>query len=110
MSNGYPDLLKGLSPDEVERTLALGVRRTIRSGATLFHLGDVAECLYLIDRGRLKLTLPMQVMGHDQEVLVEERTPGQTVGWSALIPPYRIIRISAVRSRRRTNSENSSTS
>ena len=31
----------------------------------------------------------MQVRGQDQDVLVEERTPGQTVGWSALIPPYR---------------------
>ncbi len=89
MSSGHPDLLKGLSPEEVDRTLALGTRRSIRSGATLFHLGDVAECLYLIDRGSLKLTLPMQVMGRDQEVMVEERTPGQTVGWSALIPPYR---------------------
>jgi len=89
MSSGHPDLLKGLSPEEAERTLALGTRRTIRSGASLFHLGDAADCIYLIDRGRIKLTLPMHVMGRDQEVMVEERTPGQTVGWSALIPPYR---------------------
>jgi CRP/FNR family transcriptional regulator, cyclic AMP receptor protein len=89
MSYGHPDLLKGLPPEEAERTLALGLRRLVRSGETLFQLGDVADCLYLIDRGRLKLTLPMQVLGRDQEVLVEERNPGQTIGWSALIPPYR---------------------
>ena len=31
----------------------------------------------------------MQVRGREENVLVEERCPGQTVGWSALIPPYR---------------------
>lgn len=31
----------------------------------------------------------MEIRGQEQDVLVEERSPGQTVGWSALIPPYR---------------------
>ena len=31
----------------------------------------------------------MQIRGQEEDVLVEERSPGQTVGWSALIPPYR---------------------
>jgi CRP-like cAMP-binding protein len=31
----------------------------------------------------------MQVRGKEEEILVEERSPGQIVGWSALIPPYR---------------------
>jgi hypothetical protein len=33
--------------------------------------------------------MPMQVRGSERDVLVEECGPGQTVGWSALIPPYR---------------------
>ena len=55
----------------------------------LFKLGDAAHNLYLIERGRIALTLPMQVKGAEQDVMVEERTAGQTVGWSALIPPHR---------------------
>ena len=89
MPDGSPDLLRDLSPDEVAETLALGTRVSLASGAELFQLGDQADGLFLIQRGRIKLTLPMQIRGKSQDVLVEERNPGQTVGWSALIPPYR---------------------
>lgn len=89
MPNECPDLLRGLSPDEVAQVLALGTRITLTAGAELFRLGDSAESIFVVRRGRLKLTLPMQVRGHEEDVLVEERSPGQTVGWSALAPPYR---------------------
>ncbi len=84
-----PDLLKGLAEDEAGGVLALGKRLVLPSGAELFHLGDVAENIYLVARGRLRLTLPMQVRHRDEDVMVEERSSGETVGWSALIPPYR---------------------
>jgi CRP/FNR family cyclic AMP-dependent transcriptional regulator len=89
MMNGYQDLLKGLTRDEAQAVLELGTRTHLSSGSELFHLGDDADKLYLIERGRVRLTLPMRVRGAEQEVLVEERGPGQTIGWSALIPPYR---------------------
>ena len=83
------DLLEGLAPEEAARVLALGKRTVLTTGAELFHLGDVADSIYLVARGRLRLTLPMNVRSHEENVLVEERSSGQTVGWSALIPPYR---------------------
>jgi len=89
MVDGQPDLLKGLSQGEVDRTLALGSPINLSSGAELFQLGAQADSLFLIERGRIRLTLPMQVRGREEDILVEERMPGQTVGWSALIPPYR---------------------
>lgn len=87
--NLHPDLFEGLPQEEVDKTLALGVRMVLPTGAELFHLGGEADRIYLIVRGRLRLTMPMQVRGREQDVLVEERGPGHTVGWSALIPPYR---------------------
>ena len=45
--------------------------------------------LYVVRQGRIALTLPMEVRGQAQDVLIEERGPGQAVGWSALIPPHR---------------------
>jgi CRP-like cAMP-binding protein len=69
--------------------MELGTAITLSPGSALFGLGDEADCLYVITRGRIRLTLPMQVRGHQENILVEERVPGQTVGWSALIPPYR---------------------
>jgi hypothetical protein len=31
----------------------------------------------------------MRVLGEEQDILVEECVAGQTLGWSALIPPHR---------------------
>jgi len=83
------DLFKGLDPEEAGRLLALGRRSVLATGAKLFELGDAADCIYLVARGRLRLTLPIEVRSRTEDVLVEERSSGQTVGWSALIPPHR---------------------
>lgn len=90
------DLLNGLPPAEAERVLALGKRMVMTAGAELFHLGDDADCIYLVARGRVRLTLPMQVRNREEDVLVEERSSGQTVGWSALTAPYRFTLTAAV--------------
>lgn len=82
------ELLKDLSPTEADQVMALGRRMTLLSGTPLFRMGDSAESLFLIVRGRIRLTLPMPLLGQEQDVLIEERSPGQTVGWSALVPPY----------------------
>ena len=89
MTDILPDLFKGLTPEEALQTLAFGSRMTVASGAELFRLGDPADRIYVIERGRVHLTLPMEVRGREENILVEERNPGQTVGWSALIPPFR---------------------
>ena len=89
MTQQRPELLMGIDAGHEAEILALGKRLVLASGAELFHLGDCAESLFLIQRGRVRLTLPMNVRDQANEVLVEERVPGQAVGWSALIPPYR---------------------
>ena len=83
------ELLIGLSSAEVEQVIALGTRIPVPSGGALFKLGEPADRIFLVERGRIQLTLPMQVRGREEEILVEEKSPGQTVGWSALIPPHR---------------------
>ena len=83
------ELLNGISSAEAEQVLKLGTRMVVPAGTSLFRLGDPADRLFLVDRGRIKLTLPMLVRGREEDVFVEERAPGQAVGWSALIPPYR---------------------
>ena len=55
----------------------------------LCALGAEAEALYLIRRGRIALTLPMQIAGREEDVVIEEHVPGETLGWSALVPPHR---------------------
>jgi CRP-like cAMP-binding protein len=89
MDHEQSELLTDLTAEEGQRILALGTKIAVPSGASLFRLGDPADRLFLIKRGRIKLTLPMQVRGRQEDVVVEERTSGQTVGWSALIPPHK---------------------
>ena len=83
------ELVAGLSPEHARDVLALGSPMHIASGQALFRLGEIADRIFVIQRGRVALTLPMQVRRQDQPILVEERAPGETVGWSALTPPHR---------------------
>jgi CRP/FNR family transcriptional regulator, cyclic AMP receptor protein len=84
-----PDLLKGLQEEDCLRILALGTRVSLPSSAEVFALGAKAECMYIVERGRIKLTMPIQVHGKQEDILVEEINSGQTIGWSGLIPPHR---------------------
>lgn len=83
------ELLQGLSARDAEHLLSLATRIALPRGAVLFQLGDLADSLYIVERGQLALTLPMQVLGREENVLIEERHPGQALGWSALIPPHK---------------------
>lgn len=89
MPTNGADLLAGLSPLDSAAVLELGTPLSLAAGAVLFGLGSDADSLYLIRRGRIALMLPMQLGDREEDVLIEERVPGQTVGWSALIPPHR---------------------
>lgn len=84
-----PEILHGLTPDAAAVVMSFGSRTTLASGAILFDLGSPADHLYLVERGCINLTLPMEIGGRREDVLVEERLPGQMLGWSALIPPHR---------------------
>jgi CRP-like cAMP-binding protein len=88
MVDAHGELFEGLATSEVAAVMQLGSRLTVPSGSVLFNLGDRADKIFLIERGRVALTLPIQVLDHAEDVLLEERVPGQAVGWSALIPPH----------------------
>jgi len=83
------DLLTGLSPEGTSEILALASPTRVPEGAVLFRLGDEANTLFLVHAGRVSLTFPMRIGSHQEDVLAEERLPGQLVGWSGLIPPHR---------------------
>lgn len=89
MAASQPELLWGLSEHQSTRVAAMGERTRFSSGTTIFDLGADAETVYVLERGCVALTLPVQIDGRHEDVLVEERHAGQTVGWSALIPPHR---------------------
>jgi len=83
------ELLDGLSPGEASAVLALASAARLPGGSVLFRLGDAAENLFLVRAGRVRLTFPMRFGDRQEDILAEERFPGQMVGWSGLIPPHR---------------------
>lgn len=83
------ELLLGLTEAESSRLLALAVPVRVPSGGVLFELGAAADHLYVVVRGRVDLTLPMRIREREEDVLLEEKQPGETLGWSGLIPPHR---------------------
>ena len=89
MSIETKDLLLGLSEDEAANVMALAVPVSVPSGGVLFQLGAEADRLFLVVRGRVDLTLPMRIRDGEEDVLLEEKHPGETLGWSGLIPPHR---------------------
>ena len=84
MTSGQSELLKGIPPREADRVLSLGKRLTLTSGAELFHMGAPADSLYLVSRGRIKLTLPMQIRGNQQD----SRRNRRMVGADSAAPVY----------------------
>jgi toluene monooxygenase system ferredoxin subunit len=89
MTPDRTELFKDLSTEQHFQVIALARRVHVPSGSTLFNLGETADSLFLVERGRMALTLPMQVDTRENDVLIEERLPGQALGWSALTPPHR---------------------
>ena len=89
MSIETKDLLLGLSEDEAANVMALAVPVSVPSGGVLFQLGAEADRLFLVVRGRVDLTLPMRIRDGEEDVLLEEKHPGETLGWSGLLPPHR---------------------
>lgn len=89
MTREQSDLVRGLPLEDAAAVLALGTPVSLTAGQVLFDLGKPAAALYLIRRGRIALTLPMQINGRAEDVVIEEHQPGETLGWSALVPPHR---------------------
>lgn len=79
-------LLSGL-PDSVTDELA-GCARNVAFGteALLLVEGEPAETFYLLRRGRVAIEVRSPVRG---PLVIETRNPGDVVGWSWMVPPYR---------------------
>jgi len=84
------ELFAGVAPADCAAIAGLAHRRHCAGGETLFRLGDPAEELFVIQRGRVDLTFPLLVMGETKETRFQSLEPGRTLAWSALVPPHRL--------------------
>lgn len=82
------ELFAGVPEADASLLLALGVPVTVPSGGTLFELGAGADRLFVVLTGRIDLSLPMRIRDREEDVLLEEKHPGEMLGWSGMIPPH----------------------
>jgi len=76
----------GLSPEAIARLAAIAVLRDVEAGTTIHREGQVHEALGVVIAGRVALRMLIPERGMVTILTVE---PGDIVGWSAVVPPYR---------------------
>lgn len=83
------ELFEGLSAGTIQRLAVIGRVRTLRAGEYLFLLGDSAQHVWVVLRGQVELCFPISAGGAVRDISVETVGAGKTVGWSALVKPFR---------------------
>ena len=81
-------LLRGLNDDQRQALAEVATVFTYSAGERLFGLGAQARHILVVRQGAIQLLMPLQVMGVERQVVTEELSVGDTVGWSALVPPH----------------------
>jgi CRP-like cAMP-binding protein len=79
-------LTRDLSRRSLTALAAFGQMRNVAANETLLEEGDPTDSLAIVIEGRVGLRLRVPERGHVTILTVE---PGDVVGWSALVPPFR---------------------
>jgi len=82
-------LFDGLDHNQVSRLAAIARPRSLGAGECLILLGDYADRLYSVLRGKIELCFPFSFHGTVRDICVESILPDSALGWSALVKPYR---------------------
>ena len=83
------ELFATLAVEARSRLGSIARSRAIRAGEYLFLLGDRADSVFIVERGQVELCFPIMVGGALRDIPIETKGPGGTLGWSALVAPYR---------------------
>ena len=83
---GAHPLLAGITEAALAEIAACARAVEVAAGAFLFHEGETADRCYLLYHGRIALGASQPGRGH---LVLETLGPGEIVGLSWLIPPYR---------------------
>jgi len=83
------DLLEGLTEQELQSIEAAARAVQVADGEFLFLLGDPANSLYIVAEGVMDLCFPLPVGDDVRDITIESVRPGETLGWSALVKPYK---------------------
>lgn len=78
---------EGMSNEHLELIAGCARNETFEEGAYLLREGDPADVFYVIRRGRVALETFVPQEG---KMILETIDDGDLLGWSWLVPPYRV--------------------
>ena len=76
------DLLRGLTPQELELLLPELRPRQFKAGQTILHRGEPGDCLYVIESGLVCVLLPQR---GGADTVLAQLGPGQIFGEMAIL-------------------------
>ncbi|MGB2959966.1 MAG: Crp/Fnr family transcriptional regulator [Bacteroidota bacterium] len=82
--------LDGLSASDREKLAAICQIVTFKKGDKIFSRGDRGENFYIVKKGKVNLCFRISVLLADEDVVVDEKEEGDTLGWSALVGPHKL--------------------
>ncbi|MDI6771042.1 MAG: FAD-dependent oxidoreductase [bacterium] len=90
-------LFGGLGPSARDLVASLGTVVSFQSGERIFSEGEEARDFYVIHEGRVALEMRAPEQGEElpRSVVVSVLGAGESLGWSALVPPF-VLTMSAV--------------
>ncbi|MBI1976242.1 MAG: cyclic nucleotide-binding domain-containing protein [Candidatus Omnitrophica bacterium] len=78
--------LKGIQPQYLQRLVGCATNVRFDTGQFVFQDDDPANHFYLLREGKVAIEVPVPGRG---QVTIQTLGPGEVLGWSWLIPPYR---------------------
>lgn len=82
-------LFEPMSEAQFERISRIARTKKIAQSEYLFLLGENADHVHVVAKGRVEVCFPLALNGAVKDVGVEIRERGKLFGWSALVKPYR---------------------
>lgn len=76
--------------DQLIKLESLATAESYKAGTQMYSSGDPARCLYLVEEGKVALFMD-NYMGPGKppmQVTIDMITPGESMGWSAVVEPY----------------------
>ncbi len=84
-------IFSGLSDAQLEKMAALAAQKQYEAGSTIFHEGDSAEELFVLQEGRvaLQMTAPTGERQNGRRMTVDVIGTDDVIGWSAVVDPHK---------------------
>lgn len=82
-------LVKGLTVEQKDLLASAARLIKLARDECLFRLAGEAKALYVVKSGVVALSMEAPVGGANQRIVMVEASPGETIGWSALVPPHK---------------------